>query len=159
MNKHTYACHQLSCLELNPQQDCRRSNIYSSCFTDCAMAAGLMHISWYMYYFHVSMYVKKWSNAPISNHFWFPLMPKVIRPIKGACIPTLMARLERLDLAVKIRELSLIIGFIMGGSKFFSNFLSGLSRQRHPRARACVWIARQQGAILGTFEIGFCSKN
>ena len=84
------------------------------------------------------MYVKKWSNGPISNHFWFPLMPKVIRPIKAACIPILMARLERLDLAAKIRELSLIFGFIMGGSKFFSNFLSGLSHHGLPWGR--VWV-------------------
>ena len=34
-------------------------------------------------------------------------------------------------------SLSLIMAFIMGGSEFFSKFLSGLSHQRRPRA--CVW--------------------
>ena len=33
--------------------------------------------------------------------------------------------------------LSLIMGFIVGGFKFFSKFLSGLSNRRHIRAR--VW--------------------
>ena len=32
---------------------------------------------------------------------------------------------------------SLIMGLIMGGSEFFSKFLSGLSHQQLPRA--CVW--------------------
>ena len=47
-------------------------------------------------------------------------------------------QLERLDLVAKIRELSLILGFIMGGSKFFSNFLSGLSHQGLPWGS--VWV-------------------
>ena len=39
------------------------------------------------------------------------------------------------------------MGFIMGGSEFFSNFLSGLSHQRHPRTR--VWMGMPTRSNFG----------
>ena len=60
-------------------------------------------------------------------------------------------QLERLDLVAKIRELSLILGFIMGESKFFSNFLSGLSHQGLPcgRVSVCMLSRGNIGHIWG----------
>ena len=44
---------------------------------------------------------------------------------------------------------SLIMGFIMGGSEFFSKFLSGLSYQRRPRTR--VWACTPTRVDCGPF--------
>ena len=61
--------------------------------------------------------------------------------------------LKMFKILAKIRELllslSLIMGFIMGGSEFFSNFLSGLSHQQRPRAGvwACTLTRGNPGHI------------
>ena len=66
----------------------------------------------------------------------------------------------KIEFCGKIRELfslSLIMRFIMGRFEFFSNFLFGLSQQRHPRA--CVWACMPTRGNPGHIEIEFCGKN